>query len=84
LKKRIDETLGAHVTEPERWTGQFTRLHAALIGGTELPVTVADARTSIELITAAYHSAATGETVKLPIGTDHPAYQGWGRSGRAE
>jgi hypothetical protein len=53
---------------------QFARLHGALSDGTTLPVTVADARASIELITAAYHSAATGETVRLPIGTDHPAY----------
>jgi predicted dehydrogenase len=79
LQKRIDQTLAGYAPGPERWTGQFVRLHDALTKGTELPVTVADARASIELITAAYHSAATGETVQLPIGQDHPAYAGWRR-----
>jgi predicted dehydrogenase len=79
LKSRIDQALAGYEPGPERWTGQFVRLHGALTEGTTLPVTVADARASIELITAAYHSAATGETVRLPIGPDHPAYAGWRR-----
>jgi predicted dehydrogenase len=79
LLKRIEETLAEFAPGPERWTGQFARLHAALTNGTALPVAIGDARTSIELITAAYHSAATGETVRLPIGRDHPAYTGWRR-----
>ena len=32
---------------------------------------------SLELLTAAYHSARTGEAVQLPIGRDHPLYAGW-------
>ena len=43
---------------PERFVGQFHRLHAALTDGGPLPVTLADARRSIELLTAAYYSAA--------------------------
>jgi predicted dehydrogenase len=61
---------------PEHYLGQFTELHDALTGGSPLPVTVADARRSIELFTAAYHSTATGTEVALPIGPDHPAYHG--------
>lgn len=79
LLKRVEERLAEFAPGPERWTGQFARLHAALTNGTALPVAIADARTSIELITAAYHSAATGEIVRLPIGRDHPAYAGWRR-----
>jgi predicted dehydrogenase len=79
LQKRVYRALSEFTPGPERWTGQFARLHAALSGGTTLPVTIEDARRSIELITAAYHSAATGETVRLPIGRDHPAYGGWRR-----
>ena len=41
------------------------------------PVTIADSRASIELLTAAYYSARTGEAVPLPIGLDHPYYHGW-------
>ena len=79
LQKRIYRALSEFTPGPERWAGQFARLHAALINNTALPVAIADARTSLELITAAYHSAATGETVRLPIGRDHPAYGGWRR-----
>ena len=42
-----------------------------------MPVTLADARSSLELVTAAYHSARTGEMVSLPVDADHPGYRGW-------
>jgi hypothetical protein len=62
---------------PERNTGQFLRLHAALTEGGPLPVSIPDARPSLELLTAAYHSARMGAAVTLPIGRDHPLYAGW-------
>ena len=40
-------------------------------------VTLRGARTSLELLTALYHSAATGIEVELPIASTHPAYRGW-------
>ena len=43
----------------------------------EEDVTLADARTSLELITAAYFSGQTGESVALPLGADHPYYSSW-------
>jgi len=63
--------------QPERFPGQFKRMHAALTSGGTLPVTLNDARRSIELLTAAYWSAHTGETVALPLPSDHPCYAGW-------
>jgi hypothetical protein len=51
--------------------------HAALGSGRALPVTLADARRSVELVTALYYSAATGTLVPMPIGADHPYYRGW-------
>ena len=36
-----------------------------------------DARRSIELAAAIYHSVATGADAALPLGEDHPAYRGW-------
>ena len=75
------EAIDAAVKEveflPERNTGQFYHLHKALTEGTALPVSIADARPSIELLTAAYYSAHTGTEVRLPIGRDHPFYDGW-------
>ena len=76
-QKAVDAAVAAVPSGPERNTGQFLRLHAALTEGGELPVSIADARPSLELITAAYHSARTGEAVSLPIAPDHPLYDGW-------
>ncbi len=74
---RIEEALADFEPAPEHYEGQLTRLHAALTGDAAMPVTLEDARTSLELLTGAYHSARTGRMVTLPISTDHPAYQGW-------
>jgi len=51
--------------------------YAALESRGELPVTLADARQSIELATALYHSSQEGEPVSLPVGASHPKYRGW-------
>ncbi len=61
----------------ESFAGQLSRIHAAITGGGALPVTLADARGSLELITALYHSAETGEAVSLPIPKSHPKYASW-------
>jgi len=61
----------------EGYTGQFARYHDALEGKSALPVNVTDAYRSIELASAMYHSARTGERVRLPIAKDHPVYGGW-------
>lgn len=77
VEKQIEEALVDFVPLPEGLTGQFCRFHQALHASTELPVTLADACASLELITAIYHSARTGQAVKLPIGKDHPKYASW-------
>jgi predicted dehydrogenase len=77
LAERIEETLTRFGPLPEGWIGQFYRFHVALQHGTGFPVTLRDARNSLELITAIYHSAQTGQVVELPIGEDHPKYASW-------
>ncbi|MCS6779844.1 MAG: Gfo/Idh/MocA family oxidoreductase [Geminicoccaceae bacterium] len=62
---------------PEGFHGLFTELALSLEEGEEPPVTLADARRSIELATALYYAAATHEMVELPLRTSHPAYSGW-------
>ena len=74
---RIAEALADFEAGPEGFVGQFQRFHDALTHGTKIPVTLADARTSLELLTALYHSAATKSPVELPIASNHPAYRGW-------
>jgi predicted dehydrogenase len=73
----IDAAVAEVPLGPERNAGQFLRLHKALTEGGDLPVSIADARPSLELLTAAYHSARTGRAVDFPIGSDHPLYEGW-------
>ena len=77
LERQIEEALSVFDPMPEHFMGQFARFHEALTNGTELPVTLSDARNSLELITAIYHSAEAGEIVNLPIDAGHPKYAGW-------
>jgi len=75
-EQRIQGTLARYEPMPEGFAGQFYRFYQALPGG-ELPVTLADARAAVELVTAAYYSARTGQPAGLPLGRDHPYYAGW-------
>jgi predicted dehydrogenase len=74
---RIDAALAAYVPGEEFFVRQMALMHAALTGGGEVPVTLADARASLELITAIYHSGVTGERVMLPISKGHVRYGDW-------
>ena len=77
LQAQIEGALARLVPLPEGFEGQFYRFYRALCDDSALPVTLAEARTSLELITAIYHSAETGQVVQLPIGEDHVKYGGW-------
>jgi predicted dehydrogenase len=61
----------------EGWQGQYERLADALDAGADPPVTLADARAAVELVTALYASARSGTDVALPLAPDHPLYRGW-------
>jgi len=74
---RIAGALAGHRFVPSRFGGLMGAYHATLTSGGPLPISLADARQSLELVTALYHSSATGTAVRLPIGTDHPKYNGW-------
>jgi predicted dehydrogenase len=73
----IAEALADHQPVQPRYAGQFGAYHTALTTGAALPVTLADARISLELVTALYHSAVTGTAVTLPIEPHHPSHGGW-------
>ena len=64
--------------KPEGWWGQFERFADFLDGRVDdPPVTLADARASLELLTALYDSSRRGVDVELPLSSDHPLYRGW-------
>lgn len=74
---QISETLAHFPSLPQSREGQFYRFACALQDNTELPVTLAQARSSLEWLTAIYFSAQTKMFVELPIRNDHPMYAGW-------
>jgi predicted dehydrogenase len=73
----IEARLDGWTPRPEGWWGQLERYADARDAGTAPPVTLADARASLELVTALYASARAGADVELPIPPDHPLYGGW-------
>jgi predicted dehydrogenase len=75
--ERIEAALAGWEFVPSRFHGLMQAYHTALETGGPLPVTLTDARRSLELITALYHSAELGQAVTLPLGPDHPKYRGW-------
>jgi predicted dehydrogenase len=77
LEAQIAAALARFEPLPEGFAGQFYRFYDTLHTNGEPPVTLADARAALELVTAMYYSAQTGEDVELPIGSDHPKYAGW-------
>lgn len=77
IDAQIAEALQGFAPRMESFEGQFEAMHPALAGDAPIPVTLADARRSLELITALYHSAETAQNVRLPIGPDHPKYAAW-------
>jgi len=77
VEQRIADALAGHRFVPSRFEGLIGAYYRALATGAALPVTLPDARQSLELVTALYHSAATGTAVILPIETGHPGYNSW-------
>ncbi|WP_439561929.1 Gfo/Idh/MocA family protein [Roseinatronobacter sp.] len=76
-QKRIDDFLAELPQAEDGYTRQFDLFHDAIIHGEELPVTLHDARNSLELVTAGYYSQRTGRCVALPISEEHPLYRSW-------
>jgi predicted dehydrogenase len=75
--ERMRAALEAFEPLAEGMQGQFYRYYLALRDGTDLPVTLQEARNSLELITAIYAAARTRAEVSLPLQPDHPLYAGW-------
>jgi predicted dehydrogenase len=74
---KIDAALDGYEVKEDGYTQQFELFHAAIVNGGEPPVTLEDARNSLALVTAAYHSQRTGQPTPLPITSSHPLYNSW-------
>ena len=77
INAAIQAALADFVPALESFEGQFALIHDTLTQGAPTPVSLHDARQSLELITAIYYSAESGTAVSLPIPKDHPRYGSW-------
>ena len=77
VSARIEEVLRGLPPGPEGFAGQFAALHAAVAAGAATPVTLQDARRTLELISAIYTSAHNDVPVDLPIAEGSPAWASW-------
>lgn len=77
VKAKIETLLADWQHVPSRFQTQMARFYDAIEGDGSLPVTSADSRRSLELVTAFYYSSSTHQEVVLPLGPDHPLYQSW-------
>ena len=76
-QEMIDRVLQDYAPHSEGFARQFALIHEALVKGKTPPITLSDARASLELITAIYQADRTGQTVSLPLQPDAPGYAGW-------
>jgi predicted dehydrogenase len=75
--ERVTEALAEELDLAEDYAGQFQRYALARADGGSPPVTLADVRSLLEVVTAVYASARTGREVELPLAPDDPMLRGW-------
>ena len=77
----IDAALENVPHAPEGFAGFFAALDKRIRNEDSDAIAPADARQSLELASAIYQSARTGQAVTLPLTPDDPVYQGWAQNG---
>jgi predicted dehydrogenase len=77
IGQAIEARLSEITPQHEWFVRQYELFADALQAGTPFPVTLADARLSIELVTAMFEADETRSVVQLPIQAGHPKYEGW-------
>ncbi len=77
VQPALDDFLAAQPEQPEDFVGLFARIADARAAGTPPPVTLSEARTVLEVLTAVYVSSRSGREVALPLAADDPALDGW-------
>jgi len=73
----IDQALAGYPEHRDGFSRQLELFHRALEQDHPPPVTLADARGSLELITAIYQAARRHQRISLPLDRDAAGYEGW-------
>jgi predicted dehydrogenase len=77
VQAKIDDIVNEHEHHSEGFKRQFELAYDAFTADAELPVTLADARASLEIISGIYRSSRGAGKVELPLATSTREYQGW-------
>ncbi|WP_426574779.1 Gfo/Idh/MocA family protein [Aquihabitans sp. McL0605] len=77
VARRAEAALAAWTPPLSGWRGQLAATHDAIVSGGPLPVSLDDARTALEIVTAWYGSARSGLPQALPLAADHPDRASW-------
>lgn len=83
MQLAIEEKMAELAPASSWFIRQYELFYEALATGTPFPVTLSDARASIELVTAFFESAESRSVVEFPIDATHPKYNGWFERQRA-
>lgn len=73
----IDAVLAKVAKPMTGFAGYFQAIADALEGRPGREVTLQDGRQSVEIVSAVYQSARTGQRVALPLNSAMPIYNGW-------
>ncbi|MFK7791947.1 MAG: Gfo/Idh/MocA family protein [Devosiaceae bacterium] len=73
----VDAILANLALQPSGYAGFFQSIAYSLDGHPASDVTLADGRRSLELVTAVYQAARTGNRVSLPLDKENALYAGW-------
>ena len=73
----VDGIVASTSSAKPGFVGFFSALREAIDGAPGNEVTLQDGRRSIELVTAIYQAARTGQPVELPLGENSSGYDGW-------
>jgi len=77
LQRNIDAATAGFETNGLFFAGQFRSFHRSVTGDRPFDITLEEARRALELITAIYSAAESGQSESLPIDSRHPRYKGW-------
>jgi len=77
VARRAAAALDGWTPPASGWRGQLAATQEALVSGGPLPVSLDDARTALEIVTAWYRSSRTGVPETLPLAADHPDRASW-------
>ncbi len=76
-QERVDAVIQSVTAAPAGFEGFLLEIANTLAGQPATPVTLPEARRSLELVTAIYLSARTERPVSLPLPLNGPGYDGW-------